>query len=477
MPDILTFHSLGQAFSIELTPLVDAMSGPARPKKAAAKRAGGVRSAVEMATSTLDRFKTSPFMKQRIFTDDPLSVVVAVPAGRGPRRVRGPARGMMIATHTLIVEGARTADIAAAKHAGAHVIHEGLDGKVLLGCPNVQKVFSTCDLLLKREVGAAVPNFLRRIERLDAAQPKKAWAHTKIKVASAWKVTKGVPDVSVAIIDEGVDTRHPALKPAVVAQKDFIGDKGDDARPDNDDAHGTACAGIAVSRDKKVPGIAPKCSLIAARIAMGMPNGDWYSDDYATADAIDWCWRQGAAVLNNSWGGGAPTDAISRAFGRARTQGRGGKGAVVVIAAGNDQGPLDFPGNLPGYLTIGASNPKDERKTKTSSDGEDWWGSNYGDEVWMVAPGVFIHTTDIHGSHGYDSGDFTSTFNGTSSAAPHVAAAVALMISANPNLTASDVRQILKDSAHPIMGQTDWTKELGYGRLDVGKAVKAAKVF
>ncbi len=95
-------------------------------------------------------------------------------------------------------------------------------------------------------------------------------------------------------------------------------------------------------------------------------------DDFATADAIDWSWRNEAAVLSNSWGGGAPSDAISRAFGRARTQGRGGKGSVVCIAAGNDQMLIDFPGNLPGYVTVGASNPKDERKTLTSSDGEDW---------------------------------------------------------------------------------------------------------
>ncbi|MEO8000023.1 MAG: S8 family serine peptidase, partial [Gemmatimonadaceae bacterium] len=220
---------------------------------------------------------------------------------------------------------------------------------------------------------------------------------------------------------------------------------------------------------------APKCSLIAARIAMDDGSGSWVFDDYATADAIDWCWRNDAAVLSNSWGGGAPSDAISRAFGRARTQGRGGKGAVVCIAAGNDQIPIDYPGQLTGYVTVGASNQKDERKTRTSSDGENWWGSNYGPTLWMLAPGVSIHTTDIAGPSGYEPGNFTATFNGTSSATPHVAGAAALMLSANPNLSASAVRELLSRTAKMLKGQKGWTRELGYGRLDVGAAVAAAK--
>jgi subtilisin family serine protease len=218
------------------------------------------------------------------------------------------------------------------------------------------------------------------------------------------------------------------------------------------------------------------CSLIAARIAMDDGAGHWIFDDFATADAIDWSWRQGAAVLSNSWGGGAPSDAISRAFARARTQGRNGLGSVVAIAAGNDQMPIDFPGDLPGYVTVGASNPNDERKTRTSSDGEDWWGSNFGATIQLLAPGVFIWTTDIVGAAGYDPGEFTKTFNGTSSATPAVAGAAALMLSANPALSASSVRDILAKTAKKLTGQTTWTPELGWGRLDVAKAVAAAQV-
>ena len=72
-------------------------------------------------------------------------------------------------------------------------------------------------------------------------------------------ITRGRADVRVAVIDEGVDTDHPALKASVVDQKDFVDGNGD-ARPDGNDAHGTACAGIIVSRDDTYPGIAPECS-------------------------------------------------------------------------------------------------------------------------------------------------------------------------------------------------------------------------
>jgi subtilisin family serine protease len=367
----------------------------------------------------------------------------------------------------------RLEDYAAAKAYGAEVLEEALDGKVLLRVDTVARAFGLVELLLKRQVGSATPNFIRRIVKNGPSAEQAAWSLKKIGVPAAWAVTKGSKDIKIAVLDEGVDTTHPALKPAVVAERDFIGDNGNSAMPSGDDAHGTACAGIVLSRDKKFPGVAPGCMLIAVRIAMDDGTGAWLFDDFRTADAIDWSWRKGADVLSNSWGGGAPSDAISRALARARTQGRGGLGSVVAIAAGNDQSPIDFPGSLSGYVTVGASNPDDQRKTRTSSDGEPW-GSNYGATLHLLAPGVFIWTTDIVGPAGYETGDFTKTFNGTSSATPAVAGAAALMLSANPALSGASVRDLLAKTAKKVQGQTTWTRELGWGRLDVDKAVQAA---
>jgi len=479
------YQALGRTHHVTLVPLAAAAPGPMRAgRRGLAAVRGTPPARTSEAASIAQALSISSVLRSRVGDASRLMVVqgnvqarrAAASARPGLQVAISSPGTLTLATETVIAEGLRQSDLTAAKAYGATVIDEGLDGKVLLRVDSVEKVFGLVDLLLKREIGSATPNFLRRIVPVRRSAEAAAWSHGKIGVAAAWAVTRGKKEVSVAVLDEGVDTTHPALKPAVVAERDFIGSNGNSAMPDGNDAHGTACAGIILSRDDDFPGIAPDCSLIAARIAMDDGSGHWIFDDYATADAIDWCWRQGAAVLNNSWGGGAPSDAISRAFARARTQGRNGLGAVVAIAAGNDQIPIDFPGDLPGYVTVGASNPRDERKTRTSSDGETWWGSNFGATMQLVAPGVFIWTTDIVGAAGYDTGDFTKTFNGTSSATPAVAGAAALMLSINPTLSASSVRDLLGKTAKKIMGQTAWTPELGWGRLDVAQAVAEAKV-
>lgn len=207
---------------------------------------------------------------------------------------------------------------------------------------------------------------------------------------------------------------------------------------------------------------------MAARIAKGDGGQGWIFDDFNTADAIDWCWDDAQShVLSNSWGGGPPVDVITSAFTRARTQGRGGRGAMVVIAAGNSQMQVSYPGNLSDVLTVGASNQWDKRKTRTSQDGEDWWGSNFGKGLDLMAPGVQILTTDISGARGYDSGLTTPRFNGTSSATPFVAAAAALLISVRPTLSETEVRKILTSTAEPIETATSgWNQYRGYGRLN-----------
>ena len=160
---------------------------------------------------------------------------------------------------------------------------------------------------------------------------------------------------------------------------------------------------------------------------------------------------------------------------RARTKGRDGKGAVVVLASGNDNGPINFPGSINEVITVGASNQWDERKSPTSRDGENWWGSNFGKPLDLLAPGVQIVTTDIHGSAGYSSGDFTFNFNGTSAAAPHVAAAAALIVSLLPRLNEERIRAIINQSTDPWTKVGGWNRFVGFGRLNLFSAVRLAR--
>jgi subtilisin family serine protease len=87
-----------------------------------------------------------------------------------------------------------------------------------------------------------------------------------------------------------------------------------------------------------------------------------------------------------------------------------------------------------------------QRKSPTSCDAENFWGSNFGTGVDVSAPGVKIYTTDISGTAGYSTGNYTASFNGTSSATPNTAGVVALILSVNPGLTYAQARQILESS-------------------------------
>ncbi len=305
------------------------------------------------------------------------------------------------------------------------------------------------------------------------------------RAIEAWQRVEASSAITIAILDEGVDITHPDLKDAI--QNTFDAVDGDaEQQPNPWDAHGTACAGLAAAVGNNglgIRGIASGCSLLAARIAYSpAKDADWVTTNSGIRNAIDWAWKSGADVLSNSWGGGLPSNAIINAFERARTQGRNGRGCVIVIAAGNDDDPVTFPGTLPNVLTVAASNEFDEPKTPTSADGETWWGSNFGPEVDIAAPGVHNYTTDIVGADGYNTGgaldaNYVANFNGTSSSTPIVAGVAGLVLSANPNLREAQVRQILKQTADKV-GRVIYTNgrndRMGYGRVNALRAVERA---
>jgi len=331
-------------------------------------------------------------------------------------------------------------------------------------------------MALRKDIGSSfVPNF----SRLNQSDPllKYQYAIFITNSDKAWNETVGDPSVKIAILDEGVDLRHPDLGQSIVGSFDVTDSVHQ--QPNPWDAHGTACAGLAAAthNGKGIMGVAGGCSLLAIRIAYSqMPRGKWITSHRWITQAIDWAWKSGADILSNSWGGGPYSQSITNAFDRARTRGRNGLGAVNIVAAGNDSGPVDFPGLLPDVMTVSASNEYDEFKTKQSRDGEDWWGSNYGPEVDIAAPGVHNLTTDVTGRGGYELSDYTD-FNGTSSATPIVAGAAGLVISKNHAVTEKEVRRVLINSADKVgnepydrNGRND---QMGYGRVNVYKALKA----
>ncbi|MFM9949526.1 MAG: S8 family serine peptidase [Saprospiraceae bacterium] len=322
-----------------------------------------------------------------------------------------------------------------------------------------------------------------------------AWVNVGVSdadmdVEEAWSITTGSASVKVAVLDEGVDIDHPDLIANMLSGYDATG-LGGAGNASNDDSHGTACAGMIAAKANNAIGLAGNaynCKIIPVRIAY-TPVGeeDWYTTNSWQANAINWSWQTaGASVLSNSWGGGSASTLVSTAITNAVTNGRNGKGAPVLFSAGNDDNSsASYPSLFANAIAVGASSMCDTRKSPTSCDGEDWWGSNYGTGLDVSAPGVKIITTDIAGSAGSVSGDYTAAFNGTSAACPNAASVVALMLSVNPNLTAAQARNILESTCQKVGGYSysttsgqpngTWTSQMGYGRVNAQAACLAAQ--
>jgi subtilisin family serine protease len=345
------------------------------------------------------------------------------------------------------------------------------------------------------------PNMIKRIHRLSANDPRfnRQWAlqnngsslqyngtpNEDMQVTEAWNYTQGNSDIKVAILDEGVDLDHPDLVANLLPGFDGFGQTAGDAQ--NDDAHGTACAGIVAAvanNNLGVAGVAPNCKIIPVRIAYSS-GGYWVTSSSTIANCINWAWNQGGAdVLSNSWGGGSSSSLISSAIANSVNNGRGGLGAPVLFASGNsNNNVVSYPASLNDVIAVAATSMCGERKNPESCDGEFWWGANYGSAIDIGAPGVKIPTTDIAGGDGYNGGDYTNTFNGTSSACPNAAGVMALILSADPSLNADQARFYLESTADKTGGYTystnasypngTWNEQLGYGRVNAHAALQA----
>jgi Subtilase family/FlgD Ig-like domain len=298
----------------------------------------------------------------------------------------------------------------------------------------------------------------------------------------AWDILPGgIVEVIVAIIDSGVDLDHPDLAANVITGEDFSGDNDGPNAP-GDQAHGTNVAGLiaAVANNATgVAGIAYKSKIMPIQIF----NSSGSASSADIPGAIDYAWQNGAWVLNNSWGGGSPDVALEDAIVRAKTNGRNGKGSVVLFSSGNgSNGNVNYPARLSTVIAVGAASMYDEKKNAGSGDRQAWWGGNYGADLDVIAPTI-CYTTDIAGSAGYNTasgsaGDYNDVFNGTSAACPNASGVMALLLAADSNLTADQAQTRLQDTADKTelytYDATGWNKHVGYGRVNAYQAVLAA---
>ena len=270
-----------------------------------------------------------------------------------------------------------------------------------------------------------------------------------VDAEQAWTATEG-SGVTVAVVDTGVQANHPDLVGRVVAGYDFV---NADSDPADGHGHGTHVAGtIAANKGNGlgVAGLAPQAQILPLKALPDAGSG-------TTADVIeafDYAGDYGAEVVNASLGGdGFVTPLMQQAF-------TDHPATVYVISAGNDGRNNDLVPTTPcvstasNVLCVGATDATDARASF----------SNYGaSTVDIFAPGVDIASTYKGSQYIY--------MDGTSMAAPHAAAAAALVVADDPSLTGAQVAQRLKDTVDPVAALAG--KSVTGGRLNAARAVGA----
>jgi thermitase len=281
-----------------------------------------------------------------------------------------------------------------------------------------------------------------------------------IAASSAWAYSKGSPAVRIAIVDSGVDDRHPDLRGKVVDEATLSANGGDRA---DYVGHGTAIAGVAGAIPNNgigIAGVGYNSSLMDVKVAYDDLGGSLFTDCAGLATGIVYAASHHAQVINVSLGGRyCAAEALAAAYAWSR-------GSLVVAAAGNQasQTPT-YPAALPNVISVGATDNSD-RRAGFSNYGANW--------VDIAAPGVNIESTLPRYANRQGATNY-GLMEGTSFAAPMVAGAAALLwptvADTNHDGQVNDeVRSRLLRYADRTAGTgSDWRA----GRLDVCRALTA----
>ena len=309
-------------------------------------------------------------------------------------------------------------------------------------------------------------------------------------VTAAWQLFTGT-NVRIGIVDDGLQINHPDLvanMPTNVPtlHRDWNDASTSDPSPGVNNPHGTACAGVAAAKGGNnlgVSGAAPDATLVGMRLIAASVTDRQEGEAFAWQSSL-------IEIKSNSWGPvdsgriiAGPGSLASAALQTASSSGRGGLGTVFLWAAGNG-GTWDNS-NYDGY----ANSIYAIAVSAISDQGVASYYSERGGNIALCAPSnggrQGITTTDLTGLSGYESGDYTSLFGGTSSSCPLVAGVAALVLQANPSLGWRDVKEILMRSATKVdNGNTTWvnnaagisfSSQYGGGMVNASAAVEMAQ--
>jgi subtilisin family serine protease len=272
----------------------------------------------------------------------------------------------------------------------------------------------------------------------DAAQ----YAVAQLRLPQAHALARGM-NVTIAVIDSGVDVKHPELANSVADSFDALGSS------EGPHVHGTGIAGAIVAH-AKLMGSAPEARLLAIR-AFGAGSKGAESTSYVILRGFDYAAEHGAQIINMSFAG--PKDPLIER-GIAATASRG---ILMVAAAGNAgaKSPPLYPAANPNVIAVSGTDAQDKL----------FAASNRGNHIAISAPGadIFLPAPD-------EKYQITS---GTSFSAAYVSGVAALMLERNPALKPNDIRAILAKTARDL-GVPGRDDQFGAGEADAFAAVTAA---
>jgi hypothetical protein len=272
----------------------------------------------------------------------------------------------------------------------------------------------------------------------DVAQ----YAVAQLRLPQAHTLARGM-NITIAVIDSGIDVKHPELANSVADTFDALGSK------EGPHVHGTGIAGAIVAH-ARLMGSAPEARLLAIR-AFGAGTSGAESTTYVILKSLNYAAEHGAQIINMSFAG--PKDPLVER-GVAATAARG---ILMVAAAGNAgaKSPPLYPAANPNVIAVSGTDAKEKL----------FAASNRGNYISIAAPGadIFLPAPD-------DKYQITS---GTSFSAAYVSGVAALILERNPALKPNDVRAILEKTARDlgVPGRDDL---FGAGEVDAFAAVAAS---
>ncbi|MDP2736559.1 MAG: S8 family serine peptidase [bacterium] len=360
------------------------------------------------------------------------------------------------------------------------------------------------------EVDYAEPNYLYKSSIIPSdTYFNNQWYLQKVKAVEAWNNIRESPEVTIAILDSGVQINHPDLRSNIWLNKkeiannnidddkngfiddvngwDFVNNVPDPApkfKPgftEDGILHGTIIAGIAAASGNNAAGVAGitwKAKVMPLKILDDKGEGSASK----VIKAVDYAVANGANIINLSFVGFGYSQGLDDAIERAYNA-----GIIVVAAGGNEVGQGDgynldetpmYPACLDGangenrVIGVAATDTIDQKATFSS------FGSKCID---IAAPGVSVYSTVVYSPNNYIKDlpfnkYYDGYWSGTSVAVPMVSGALALIAGANPALNRNEIIEALLNNTDNISRvNPNYLGRLGKGRLNVAASVNYAQ--